>query len=136
MIIAADTSVWIDYYRNPETKYARALNAAIESDRIRVPDVVLLELLRGIGSEVSARIVQEEFENYEVVHVGGRALAVAAAGNFRLLRAKGITIRGSIDLMIGTWCIINNTPLLHNDRDFDMMEQHLGLERVSVESFQ
>ena len=136
MSIAADTSVWIDYFRNPESRHARALNASIESVGVCVPDVVLLEVLRGIASEKSARTAQAEFEHFELVQVGGRSLAVAAARNYRLLREKGVTVRGTIDLMIGTWCIVNNTALLHNDRDFEMMERHLGLECVPVEKYQ
>jgi len=32
--------------------------------------------------------------------------------------------------MIGTFCILNNIPLLHKDRDFDPMEKCLGLVAV------
>ena len=32
--------------------------------------------------------------------------------------------------MIGTWCIEENVPLLHNDRDYHFMEQHLGLKNA------
>ena len=59
-------------------------------------------------------------------HVG-EAIAVEAARNFRLLRKRGITIRKTIDLLIGTWCIENRRPLLHNDNDFRPMARHLGL---------
>jgi predicted nucleic acid-binding protein len=45
-----------------------------------------------------------------------------------MLREKAHTVRGSIDLLIGTWCMENQLPLLHNDQDFDAMEQHLGLK--------
>ena len=63
------------------------------------------------------------------VLLGGRALAVAAARNYRLLRAKGITVRGTIDLPIATWCIAHAVPLLHADRDFTGMEKWLRLPR-------
>jgi predicted nucleic acid-binding protein len=39
----------------------------------------------------------------------------------------GITIRKTIDLLIGTWCIENRRSLLHNDSDFGPMARHLGL---------
>jgi hypothetical protein len=58
---------------------------------------------------------------------GGDAIAVAAAANFRSLRRRGITVRKTIDLLIGTWCIENRRPLLHNDSDFQPMTRHLGL---------
>ena len=43
------------------------------------------------------------------------------------LRALGITIRSSIDLVIGTFCLTHSHHLLHDDRDFDHFEEHLGL---------
>jgi predicted nucleic acid-binding protein len=131
MRIVADTSVWIDYYRNPGVSHAVKLDAAMDLHDILVPDLVLVEVLRGFTSEPLAIAVELEFKHYEIVQVGGREMAVLAAQNFRLLRSKGITIRGSIDLLIGTWCIENRVPLLHNDRDFAAMEQHLGLTSMS-----
>ena len=57
----------------------------------------------------------------------GKAVAIEAAGNYRLLRKRGITVRKTIDVLIGTFCILNRLPLLHADRDFDALEEHLGL---------
>ena len=136
MRLVADTSVWIDFYRNPQTRHALRLNAAMEREDIIVPDLVLLEVLRGVASESLARAIEREFRHYDIAEIGGRELAVQAAEKFRFLRSKGITIRGTIDLMIGTWCIENKIPLLHNDRDFDMLEQHLGLICVPLDDFQ
>jgi predicted nucleic acid-binding protein len=53
-----------------------------------------------------------------------------AIDNYRFLRKRGITIRRANDIIIGTFCIENGYPLLHNDRDFDPMEQYLGLKVV------
>ena len=57
-------------------------------------------------------------------------LAVRAAQNYRLLRGRGITIRKTADIIIGTFCLDHGLPLLHDDRDFDPMAQHLGLAVV------
>jgi predicted nucleic acid-binding protein len=40
-----------------------------------------------------------------------------------LLRRRGITIRKTIDLVIGTFCIERRHALLHSDRDFEPMER-------------
>ncbi len=55
------------------------------------------------------------------------AIARTAARNYRILRAKGITIRKTMDVLIATWCIEEQMPLLHRHRDFDPFEQHLRL---------
>jgi predicted nucleic acid-binding protein len=56
------------------------------------------------------------------------ALAVRAAGNYRRLRALEITVRKAADLIIGTFCIERDHRLLHDDRNFDQMVEHLGLQ--------
>ncbi|MBV9426924.1 MAG: PIN domain nuclease, partial [Bradyrhizobiaceae bacterium] len=82
--------------------------------------------------EPAATEVETLLRNFDIVPMAGDAIAVAAARNFRSLRRRGITIRKTIDLLIGTWCIKNDRPLLHNDRDFHVMATHLGLVEVAV----
>ncbi len=66
----------------------------------------------------------DSLEYYDFV---GSELAITAALNFRKLRRKGIIIRKTIDVLIATFCIEYGFELLHNDRDFDPMEEVLGL---------
>jgi predicted nucleic acid-binding protein len=60
----------------------------------------------------------------------GPDIAVEAALNYRRLRALGITTRKTIDAAIATRCIMSGYALLHDDRDFDAFETHLGLHCV------
>ena len=62
---------------------------------------------------------------------GGPEIAIAAASNYRHLRRKGATVRKTIDLLIGTWCLLHDHELLHSDRDFEPMSRHLGLRVLS-----
>ena len=82
--------------------------------------------------EPAAQAVEALLRRFEITPMAGDAIAVAAARNFRSLRRRGITIRKTIDLLIGTWGIENRRPLLHSDRDFHPMAQHLGLIEVPV----
>ena len=50
-----------------------------------------------------------------------------AAANFRSLRRRGITIRKTNDMIIGTFCLEHGHVLLQQDRDFLPMAEHLGL---------
>ena len=60
----------------------------------------------------------------------GEARALAAAARYRRLRTKGVTIRNTVDLVIGSGCIDENVPLLHADRDFDHLVELEGLVSV------
>jgi predicted nucleic acid-binding protein len=84
-------------------------------------------VLQGLANERSARQVEGLLRRFDVVPMAGDAIAVLAARNFRSLRRRGITVRKTIDLLIGTWCIEHRRPLLHHDSDFRPMVRHLGL---------
>jgi predicted nucleic acid-binding protein len=128
-MIVVDSSVWIGDLRNDETaavKKLRALDPMVAD--IVVPDLVLLEVLRGARDETYATRIEHHLSKFDIVDLGGRPLAVAAARHYRQLRGLGITIRSSIDVLIGSFCIQHAASLLHHDRgDFVPMEQHLGL---------
>jgi predicted nucleic acid-binding protein len=53
-----------------------------------------------------------------------------AADHYRTLRRRGITVRKTIDLLIGTWCIAEDCDLLHSDREFEPMARHLGVRTL------
>lgn len=55
-------------------------------------------------------------------------LAVLAAAHYRRLRILGVTVRKSVDLIIGTFCIARGHALLTADRDFLPMGRSLGLK--------
>jgi hypothetical protein len=60
----------------------------------------------------------------------GMEVALKSAFNYRYLRKKGVTIRKTIDVIIGTFCIHNAFSLLHDDKDFTPLEKHLHLRVV------
>ena len=131
-MIVVDSSVWIDFLNDRNSRQVRGLATLLGSEEIIVGDLMLCEILQGLESESAAAEVETLLRNFEIVPMAGEAIAIAAARNFRSLRRRGITIRKTIDLLIGTWCIENDGPLLHNDRDFHPMARHLGLVEVVV----
>jgi predicted nucleic acid-binding protein len=64
--------------------------------------------------------------------MGGRDLSTQSTINYRKLRKKGITVGKTIGVIIGTFCIYNQLPLLHDDRDFDPMAEFLDLKVVEI----
>jgi hypothetical protein len=109
------------------------VRALLGESEIIVGDLMLCEVLQGLANERAARDVEALLRRFDIVPMAGDAIAVAAARNYRSLRARGVTVRKTIDLLIGTWCIENRRPLLHNDRDFRLMARHLGLAEVPVD---
>jgi predicted nucleic acid-binding protein len=131
-VIVVDSSVWIDFLNGRHAPHVSVLRATLGKDQIIVGDLMLCEVLQGLDGEREAREVEFLLRRFEIVPMAGDAIAVAAARNFRALRRRGVTVRKTIDLLIGTWCIENRRQLLHNDSDFRPMSKHLGLIEVSA----
>ena len=123
-----DTSVLVDYTRGRRTDQVAKFSHLVASGDVLIGDLVLCEFLRGLDTEQEAWRAQQAFERFPILELCGSGIAIEAARNYRLLRALGITVRKTIDLIVGTYCIRHSIPLLHNDRDYDPMEHHLGLK--------
>jgi len=89
----------------------------------------MLELLQGFRSDRDAARAQAALSALDIVSMLSPALAVKAASNYRQLRRDGVTIRKTVDLVIGTYCIEHDHELLHADRDFEPMTR-LGLRTI------
>lgn len=126
-MIAVDSTVWIDFFRGRPTRETTLLRPLVGLGVILVGDLVLAEVLQGFRDDGEAETGRRTLERFAVEPMVGRDIAVAAARNYRVLRGQGITIRRTIDLLIGTFCIERGHLLLHNDRDFDPMASRLGL---------
>lgn len=126
-MIVVDSSVWIANLRNSDVPAVHRLRSFEDNDQIIVGDLILLEVLQGARDDGQAARIERDLRRFDVVAMLDDALAVRAAANYRTLRARGVTPRKMADLIIGTFCIERGCGLLHDDRDFDPMVEHLGL---------
>jgi hypothetical protein len=126
-MIVVDTSVWVDYFNGVGSPAADRLDGLFGRDTIILGDVILTEILQGFRNDRDAAAAVALLRHLPFVSMIGWAIAVKSAENYRALRARGITVRKTVDLWIGTYCIEHCFPLLHNDRDFGPMQEHLGL---------
>jgi len=131
-VILVDSSVWIDYFNGTRSAETDLLDRLMGRRELLVGDLILAELLPGFRSGSDARRALERFEAFEFCTIGGLGVAIEAAGNYRLLRRKGFSVRTTSDALIATFCMIEGHELLHCDRDFDPFEQHLGLRVIKA----
>jgi predicted nucleic acid-binding protein len=129
-MILVDSSVWIAHLRGRRTPATAKLEAAAGREPLLIGDLILLEILQGARDESHAARIERGLRQYAVVPLLDADLAPRAARNYRKLRELGITIRKTADIIIGTFCIVHRYALLHDDRDFVPMEEHLGLAVV------
>jgi predicted nucleic acid-binding protein len=120
--------VWIDYVNGVVTPQTNILDIELESSRLATGDLIIAEFLQGFREDSQFKEAKDLMDSLEYYDFVGKEMAINAAQNFRRLRKKGITIRKTIDVLIATFCIEYGFELLHSDRDFDPMEEVLGLK--------
>ncbi len=129
-MIVADSSVWIDYFNGQAKEEVDLLDRALLSAPVLMGDLILAEVLQGFRADKDYMRAKNALAILPFSALGGYEVALQAAQNYRDLLKRGITVRKTVDMIIATFCIINGHRLLHTDRDFDPMEQYLGLNVV------
>ena len=130
-MILVDSSVWIDYFNGQRTWQTNLLDNLLSDVPVIIGDLILAEILQGFRTDSDYESAKSHLSALPFHEIGGYQVAVQSAQNYRMLRKKGVTVRKTIDVMIGTYCILEGLPLLHDDRDFDLMVSHLSLKVIS-----
>ena len=131
-MVLVDTTVWIDFFGGRPEPHVAALEELIENDEdLCLCGVILSEVLQGIRSDADYRKTKDLLDALILLPMEQETF-VRAAGLYRSLRKKGITIRKPVDCMIAAVALEHNVPLLHNDRDFDQIARHSKLKVVGT----
>jgi predicted nucleic acid-binding protein len=132
-MVVVDTTVWIDYVRGINTPYTNALDYELLHNQVITGDLLITEFLQGFRNDADFEAAKEIMNSLIYCDMLGKDIALKSAINFRSLRKNGITIRKTADIIIGTFCLEHDLPLLHNDKDFEPMEKYLGLRVYKTE---
>lgn len=129
-MVIVDTTVWVDYLNGISTPEVEWFDRESERQRLGLLDLTVCEVLQGVSTDAAAARVLRTLRRFEIFDTGGIDLAEAAARNYRVLRARGRSVRKTIDCLIATFCLEHSHALIHCDRDFDAFEDVLGLQVV------
>ncbi|HET9509894.1 MAG TPA: PIN domain nuclease [Sphingomonas sp.] len=127
-MILVDSSIWIDFFRGTLSAQTDRLAAGLDAGEACTGDLIVAEVLQGFRDENEFQTAWRLMNGVPIIAISSRTVAYDAAGNYRFLRARGITVRKTIDTLIATRCILDGIPLLYSDRDFDPFVEHLGLQ--------
>jgi len=126
--ILVDTSVWINFFKDIETKASKFLNNNFTNIIIATCPTIIQEILQGVVSDADEQIVKLYFDNLTRLIADPYIVAVEAAELYRNLRMKGITVRKPNDCLIAVYAIKNDIVLLNDDRDFRLIAKHTSLK--------
>jgi predicted nucleic acid-binding protein len=131
-MILVDSSIWIDYFNGNQTSQTDWLDSSLGNVPIIISDLILTEVLQGFQNDKDFKIAKDLLLGIPFMSMGRQELALESAMNYRFLRRKGVAVRKTIDIIIGTFCIQNQLTLLHCDRDFEPMVKYLGLGMIDI----
>jgi predicted nucleic acid-binding protein len=129
-MVIVDTSAWIEYFRGGLPLVANKVDRCLGQDLVGIGDLVFCEVMQGIRSPSERTEVSTLLLSLPLFDMVGFRMAEKSASNYRLLRAKGVTVRKTVDVLIGTFCAEHGMQLIHNDSDFDLMAKHIGLDMI------
>ena len=127
-MVLVDTSVWIDFFNGARSRRTDLLDSLLGTGTVLIGDLILTEVLQGFVRDADFRYAASLLDEIPCVTLGGHDIAQQAAQHFRNLRRRGVTVRKTIDMIIGAFCIAHDHELLHSDKDFDPMARYLGLK--------
>jgi predicted nucleic acid-binding protein len=131
-MIVVDSSVWIDYFNGKKTSHTDWLDSALGKIPVLMGDLILVKVLQGFQNNREFKIARDLLLDMPFMPMAGGEIALRGAENYRILRKKGVTVRKTIDVIIGTFCIQHRLALLHDDKDLDPLVKFLGLKIVDT----
>lgn len=128
-----DTSVWIEYLRPGPSAAGDHLESLIRQRApLMVTETVIMELLSGTTDELAAARRLRMLESFEVVPLTPIVDSLSAARRQRECRRGGESVRNLGDCLIAAVALRLGVPVLHRDRDFEVLARHCGLQTVSL----
>jgi predicted nucleic acid-binding protein len=125
-VFLVDTSVWIEVFRKP---IRLRLSDLIDLDDVVTCLPVVQETLQGFRDESAFLKARQAMLALPIVESPLRQVVVEeAVGLYRSARRSGLTIRSSVDCLIGACAIRHGLIVLHHDRDFDLLARVSPLE--------
>ena len=128
--IIVDTTIWIDFFRkNEKSKQADVLQKLIEEENnICICPIIYQEILQGVRDDKTFIEIKSILQNTIMINTPILTVADYAIDLYRSLRKKGITIRKPYDCLIASYAILEDIYLLHNDFDFNQMENNCKIK--------
>jgi predicted nucleic acid-binding protein len=123
-VVLVDSSVWIGLLRNAAGPAVERLRVTLEDGDAAVAPVIVQEIVQGARDEVAFRLLQRRFAALPMLD-GPSAVGTAIGAGLLYARCRwvGVTPRSPHDCLIAQIAIEHGVPLLHDDRDFELLAQ-------------
>jgi len=123
-VVLVDSSVWIDLLRDAETPQTQILRQLLPRRGAALTAVIYQEILQGAATPERFTKLKRYFRTLPFLNPG-HAIETweAAAELYMRCRQRGYTPRSPHDCLVANIALEHRIPLLHDDRDFELMAQ-------------
>lgn len=127
-MILIDTSVWIDYFASKPLRHVGLLEKLIQDEEdICTCGIVVTEILQGIKNDNEFNKTKKLL-GFLIYLPMSYETFIQSAQLYRTLRKKGVTVKRILDCLIASIAIENDIFVLHNDKDFLLIESQSKLK--------
>ncbi|HLA50156.1 MAG TPA: PIN domain-containing protein [Thermodesulfovibrionia bacterium] len=124
--VLIDTSVWINYFKDGDRKFAEKVDEVLTFSAVYVPRVVLAELIQGAKSEKEISVIEEFVGAFKIIDQTEGTWLKAGKLSFSM-KKKGITVN-IVDCYIAVIANENNCMIFSLDEHFKSIKKFLRLE--------
>lgn len=123
--VLIDSSVWIDFFRNKDSRFIDKLELLLESERAVYTGIVTIELINGAKGKKELQVLKNIFDAMEMFSEKESTHLNAGKLGYEIAR-KGYTL-GVVDLLIAQIAIENSLSLLTLDEHFKIIAKYSEL---------
>jgi len=133
-VIVVDSSVLIGFLRGHSSPPIAQLKSLIEEEiPFSIPGICCQEVLQGAKDEKEWRLLDEYFNSQDLLFPQDPQVSHWEAARIYFdCRRKGLTIRSSIDCLIAQLVLEWGGVLLHDDGDYESIQQVRPLRTALV----
>lgn len=118
-MILVDSSIWIAFFRQSSDL---DLQEVVDLDEVVTCLPVIQEVLQGFDDQRAYLRARTSMFAFPIVESPlSKEVFHLAVDLYRSARRSGLTIRSSVDCLIGACAVRNSLTVLHRDRDFDAL---------------
>ena len=124
-----ESSAWIEFLRDTGSPICNRVDELLagSADGIVICDAVRMEVIAGARDDSDLAVLTDPLARATTIPVQTADYDDAAA-LYRHCRRRGETVRKLLDCLIAAVAIRAGIPVLHNDRDFDVLARHTDLQ--------
>jgi predicted nucleic acid-binding protein len=121
--VLVDSSIWIEYFKNPKAMIIIELERLIDTDNFFTNDLILAELIPFFKIRKNNELIESlsSIQNLPI-EIDWKEIIEFQTMNLK----KGINKVGIPDLTIAQNAIQNNALIFTLDKHFQLMEKHLN----------